>query len=101
LDTQSTNKSVQRINNVILPKAYEDQRKFGNKSLWLGLLSVVFIGIILLKEYRDHTDSKVQELSLKSDSLRLEVQNFRLSLESINSSIQKATTDTFLVKKRR
>ena len=95
-----TNTATQKLYNETLPKNFEDQRKFGNKSLFIGLLSVAFIGLTFWKECRDTTQSKLQDLSLKSDSLRIELQNIRSSVESVNHSIQKVVTDTFVVKKK-
>jgi hypothetical protein len=97
---KDTNIATKKLYEETLPKNFDDQRRFGNKTLIIGLLSTAFIGLTFWKEYRDTTPSKLQDLSSKSDSLRIELKNIRSAVESVNRSIERITTDTFVVKKK-
>jgi hypothetical protein len=98
---KSANESTVRLNDNVLPRTFEDQRKFGKTSLGLALISLIFIGLTFWKEYRDKSEQRLLELSQKSDSLRLEMRKIQSSIELVSSSIRSIATDTVLVKKKK
>jgi hypothetical protein len=92
-----TNTSIQNMNDKILPASFDSQRRFGNRSLILAGLSVLFIGATAYLQYRDKTAQRVQELQQIMRQQEQKIKEIRTSLQEINSSIGKLKNDSLSV----
>lgn len=96
----ATNQSIQATN-VSTRANFVSQRKFANRSLWLAGISSVFILVTIIQSIVDKTPQRLQDIETQLKNQSQESKNIHTSLEKINSSMKKLTTDTVLVKRKK
>lgn len=94
---KKANQSFQKLNDNILPKNFESQRKSDNKSFWLAFVSVFFIGVTIVFQLKDKTSKRLIDLqeeikgaSNKLDSIRFAIDKLKtVPLAPSNIQIKK------------
>lgn len=76
-------------------------RKSTNKSLLLAVISSLFILASVILTILDKTPQRLQDIKTELQNTNKSLDTLRISVEDLKSSIQKITTDTILVKRKK
>ncbi len=98
---KATNSATTTLYTQTLPDTFRSQDRTANRSLILAAISVIFIIISAFLQYRDKTDQRIEELKLEVQKTGKTLTELQTSLEEVSFSIQKITTDTLLVKRKK
>lgn len=77
------------------------QRKFGNRSLLLALVSTIFILATLWMEYRNKTEQELKGLHQSLNGIQEILKDIRLSQQGMDSSLKQMQKDSLVGNKHR
>jgi hypothetical protein len=84
-----SNESIKTMNDEILPESFRLQRRLTRSSLFLSGLSILFIAISTVLQYRDTTPQEVKLLKETVQQTSNTLKGIALYLKEIDSSIQR------------
>lgn len=88
------NLSTEKLNEVVLPKIFLFQTKYGKWSLCLAGLSSLFILVTIYQQVTDKTESEIEKLREVLNNQSSYLKKIESSLQEINFSIQQKKADT-------
>ena len=94
----NTNKSFKNLNEEVIPKYSEIQRKVGNKTLLIAGLSTVFLlaSVYFAKKGVTSEDIRLLNIQLQKNTRLLD--SIRQYQKGIDETLQKAAKDSFYVR---
>jgi hypothetical protein len=87
-----------RQRDLLQARLADSQITFSRRSLQIAGLTMFFIAITAVLQYRDKTAQRVQELQQIMTTQSQAIKEIRTSLEEINSSIEKSKIDSLSVR---
>jgi len=86
------------LTNEILPENFKSQDKLGPRTVFLTLVSVIFIALSTIYQMKDNTEKKLQGIKEQLQKTEQTMQQIKQSQQGIDSSLKELKKDTFLGK---